>query len=183
MSSRHADVVIVGAVLWAMTAGALGLAQSVEEGDIRVGTCRAYRFTEEAWDHLVLIEPRIQEHLSFIQEASHQGSGENVKVTTCSVRWPVASDGAAVDGLRTVIIDHVWETITNGERRYHHVGMKVAWNESRTESRNELGHRVTTIKREVKGLLLCWGPTGCSEMGIPYPKKRGGDATLIPRAP
>lgn len=160
------------------------MGQGVEEGDYRVASCGAYNFVEDAWDHLVRLEPRIEEHLGFIQKASNQGTGSIVKVTTCSVRWPVASDGSALPGLRTAVIDHAWNSIVNGTRVDHHVGMKIVWSERRTSGRNQLGHRVTSIKREMRGLLLCWGPDGCGEMGIPYPTKPTNDtprALLIPR--
>ncbi|MEZ4751341.1 MAG: hypothetical protein R3B54_12205 [Bdellovibrionota bacterium] len=97
-----------------------------------------------------------------------------MELTNCHVTFPTDADGKIVDGQWSVIIDHVWETRSpQGSVRQHQAGVRLVFDEdSKYRTDPKTCDRVKYYDYNVRGVSYCWGPDGCSAMGIPFPPNR-----------
>lgn len=156
----------------------LALAGSLHAADYKMGTCQDSGFVKTGgWAAVAAAEPKIQEALNAIGQASGSPSGE-LPLTNCRVSWPVNERGESLDGYRVVVLDKVWYSYVNGQQVKNHGGIKFVY-DLRTRTEPGWGGGYSIIKsREVTALSTCWRPSVCEFMDIPV--RLPGDKGPIP---
>lgn len=145
----------------------------------KTSTCERTQFDRAIYPHLLKTEPRLKEHLLLIRDGSKQ-SGAEMALTNCQVRYPVDNEGKVIDGQWQVIMDHVWETRSSeGKTRRHQAGIRIVFDEETRGKQNPVTCDIEKYYHyNVRGVSYCWGPDGCTAMGIPFP----ADRSVIGRA-